>query len=324
MDERQSQKLRGLGEQTYQRLISAFVATSFVPVLLLAYLSISYLLPAVNGGRSVIDPTALKMLLLGSLVLCVAGFFLVSEFGRRLKRLGFSIGRESSSVSTKDELRQLVSEANRLRTKSDHQKDEIWQLKQQQSLLKAEIDAVRQAEPSLISDGIWNDEGWQDYLSQEVERARRYRRKFCILFVQIERFQDKIAHLPSREKEEIEPLICERIRSWLRSSDLMAGSPHQYLVILLPETDNAGGRTVAERVAARMPGELFAFGPDREIDALRASVGLAGYPSDAADSSSLVECARAAMAFASERGANTTVASYDKHLMHLDNRPSSR
>lgn len=325
MREYQSQKFRTLGEQTHRRMIATFIATSFVPALLLVYLSLSYLLPAVNSGTYAIDPTALKMLLLGSLILCVAGFFLVSRFGRRLKRLGSSIGRGTTHfVSTKDELRQLVSEANRLRTKAHHQKDEIWQLKQQHSLLKAEIDAARQAEPAALSEGIWNDEGWQDYVSQEVERARRYRRKFCIVFVQVERFQDRIAHLSSKEKKEIEPLICERIRSWLRSSDLMAGSPHQYLVILLPETDSGGGRKVAERLAARFPEELFITGDNQEIDAFQISVGLASYPSDAAESSALVECARAALAFASESGTDTAVASYDRHLMHLDNRPSGR
>jgi GGDEF domain-containing protein len=122
----------------------------------------------------------------------------------------------------------------------------------------------------------------------------------------------------------LEPLVREKIRSWLRSSDLMAGSPHQYFVILLPETDNVGGRHVAERLAARLPEELFAIGDDREITAFHASIGIVSYPSDAAESSSLVECARAALAFASESGAGTTVASYDRHLMHVDNRPSGR
>jgi diguanylate cyclase (GGDEF)-like protein len=321
----QSQKLRALGEQTHRRLIVTFIATSFVPVLLLAYVSLAYLLPAVRAGQSIIDPAALQLLLVGSLILCVAGFFLVSGFGRRLRRLGSSIGRRPTGLtSTKDELRQLVSEANRLRTKAHHQKDEIWQLKQQQSLLRTEIDAARQKAPATLSEGIWNDEGWQDYVSQEVERARRYRRSFCIAFVKIERFQDRIAHLSSEEKLEIEPLICEKVRSWLRSSDLMAGSAHQYLVILLPETDNTGGRKVAERLAARLPDEVFVLRTNREIDGFRASIGIAGYPSDAAESSALVECARTALAFASESGAGTTVAAYDRRLMHVNNRPPAR
>jgi septal ring factor EnvC (AmiA/AmiB activator) len=196
MSSYQSHRSRALGEQTHRRLIITFIATSFVPVLLLAYLSVVYLLPTVNGGKSTINPTALKTLLAGSLLLCVGSFLLVSEFARRLRQLSSVIGTgPKGSMSTKDELRQLLSEANRLRTKAHHQKDEIWQLKQQHSLLQTEIDAAKQAAPAAPSEGIWNDEGWQDYVSQEVERARRYRRKFCILFMQIERFQDKIVHL---------------------------------------------------------------------------------------------------------------------------------
>jgi diguanylate cyclase (GGDEF)-like protein len=306
-------------------LIATFIATSFVPVLLLAYLSLAYLLPLANSHGAFINPVALKILLIGSLLVCIAGIVLVSGFGQRLKRLGSSFGQgETSLRTTKDELRQIVSEANRLRTKAYHQKDEIWQLKQQQSLLQTEIEAVRQDAPTTASEGTWNDEGWQDYVRQEVERARRYRRKFCIVFVQIAHFKERIAHLSLKEKEEVASLLFERIQSWLRSSDLMAGSPHQYLVILLPETDAVGGRKVAERVAARLPEESFMAQDDRVVEGFRASAGIASYPSDAAESSSLVECARAALAFASERGAGTTVASYDRYLMHLDNRPSGR
>jgi len=306
------------GIETQHRLLTLVASASLVPVLLLVYLSVVYLLPAARKGMSDVQPTALLLLIIASVILAVAGTTLISTTSRRLRSIAASLASAVPPTPgvREDELMQMDAAARRLKGAAEHQKAEILQLRQEQSTLRQELKALREeAERAAESEpvpGTWDLEGWQGYLDQEIERARRYHRHFCVMFLQIDRFVETVANVSAPEREELGRSITERLRSWIRLSDLMAGSPQQYYVMLLPETDLHGGRKVAERMVARLCDGPFVTRSALQGISFAASAGVACFPADARDAGALIECARAALAAACREG-NGSVAVYDKN-----------
>lgn len=311
-----SQQSKGL--ETQRRLLVWYAAVSLVPVLLLVYVSVAYLLPAARKGLALVPPTALIFLVVASLMLAGAGAVLIVATARRIGAIITSLAPvlPPPRSGAPDELEQVEAAARRLHTMVQQQKDEIAKLRQEQASLRQQLkayaeEARKRPSPEEPVPGTWDLEGWQDYLSQEVERARRYHRRFSVLFLQVHRFEESVASLPPHEREEVTRGITERIRSWIRSSDLLAGSPQKYFVMLLPETDAYGGKRVGERIVARLAEGALVTKSALEGIAFSASAGVACFPEDAREPGALVECARAALAAASRRGGGT-VALYDK------------
>jgi diguanylate cyclase (GGDEF)-like protein len=262
-------------------------------------------------------------MLLACTLLALSGFVFVFRTASRLSRLATSL------VSTipqgarrgRNELETLNAAARRLRNVTERQNNEIRQLKQQQAVLKQELKHAREAEQKAELNhairGTWDVVGYQEYLNQEVERSRRYHRLFCVLFVKIDRFVESVKGLPQPERDEVAQLVAERLRKWIRASDLLATEPKDQFVLLLPETDSEGGLRVGERLAARFPAEPVVARSALEGLTFTASVGIASYPSDARDAAPLLQCARTAMNFASHRE-NGPVMVFDRHLMETD------
>ncbi|MBN1426369.1 diguanylate cyclase [Candidatus Fermentibacteria bacterium] len=322
----QSPSRSSAGVETQRRLLTFFAAGSLLPVLLLVYVSVVYLVPVARQGATSVEPAAIVMLIVASVILAVSGSILMTATSRRLGAIASSLADAVPAVPgvKADELDQAESAARRLKGVVEHQKAEIHNLRQEQAQLRLELRQLRDEMQRSIDDqpvpGTWDIDGWQGYLDQEVERARRYHRHFCVLFVQIHRFAETVAHLPSGEREEISRSITERLRSWIRLSDLMAGSPQQYYVMLLPETEITGGRKVAERLVARLCDGSFVTRSALEGISFESSGGIACYPSDARDAGSLVECARAALSAACAEG-NGAVAIYNKDERKSGNWP---
>lgn len=314
---------RTASAQTYHYLATVFGAASLLPVLILAYVTLVYLLPATQEGAISLHPSAVSAMLLACILLAVSGFVLVFRTASRLSRLATSLSSvvPQGARRRRNELETLNAAAMRLKSRTERQKNEIWQLKQQQAVLKQELkharEAVQKAELNHAIRGTWDVVGWQEYLNQEVERSRRYHRLFCVLFVKIDRFAERIRGLPQPEGDEVAQLLTERLRKWIRASDLLAGEPRDHFVLLLPETDSEGGLRVGERLAVRFPAEPVVARSALEGLTFTVSVGIASYPSDARDAAPLVQCARYAMNFASHRE-NGPVMVFDRHLMETE------
>jgi diguanylate cyclase (GGDEF)-like protein len=261
-------------------------------------------------------------MLLAAVLLALSGFVFVFRMASRLSRLATSLASTvpPGTRRGKNELEMLTVAARRLKTTTERQKSEIWQLKQQQATLKLDLKRAREAaqktEGNHTVRGTWDVVGWREYVNQEVERSRRYHRLFCVLFVKIDRFAERVKGLRQPERDEVAQLLTERLRKWIRASDLMAGNPKDHFVLLLPETDSEGGLHVGERLAARFPAEPIVARSALEGLTFSASVGIASYPSDARDAEPLVQCARTAMSFASHRE-NGPVMAFDRHLMEM-------
>lgn len=297
-----------------RKLVTLFAATSILPVLLLIYVSVVYILPQIQGK------VLFFALLFACVVLSLTGFSMVVHTARRLAEIGKSLRSISlgSVHDEKDELSMLSSAAREMKERVDQQRQEIWQLRQQQAVLKLELQKskteARNSEPAELVPGTWDIQGWQDYLVQEIERAKRYHKSFCILLARVYHFKEKTSELPANEHEELVKLVTEKLHSMVRDSDLIAGGPRKYFGIMLPETDPKGGEAVGNRLVARFESESFVTRGSLQGLNFQLCIGIASYPYDARDAATMLEYARKSLDDAEKNGAGTAMR-FDRHTM---------
>jgi diguanylate cyclase (GGDEF)-like protein len=136
------------------------------------------------------------------------------------------------------------------------------------------------------------------YLDQavdiEIERARRYRSMFSLVFMDIDNFKkvnDCFGHLVgSRVLIEMAQLLQDS----LRKVDVVSRYGGDEFVIILPQTSRESSFMVAERL--RKVIEKHTFSRDEgESVRLTASLGIASYPGDANNKEELLKLADNAM-----------------------------
>jgi diguanylate cyclase (GGDEF)-like protein len=147
-----------------------------------------------------------------------------------------------------------------------------------------------------------NREMFNELLRHAIDAAARYRRKFAVLFIDLDRFKvinDSLGH-DAGDMLLVE--IAGRLRSALRASDVVARLGGDEFVVILEETAE---RHDVERVAGEL---LSALSQPLQLSGhecqTTASIGIAMYPSDGAEMQTLTKNADMAMYLAKEDGKN--------------------
>jgi len=139
-------------------------------------------------------------------------------------------------------------------------------------------------------------------LNVEIPAAKRYNRKFAVLFIDLDRFKvinDTLGHIAG---DELLQETASRFRSILRESDVIARLGGDEFVVLLLEADDVPSIEVVARklLSAAMSPHVLAGQECR----VTSSIGIAMYPADGEDEQTLMKNADIAMYFAKEEGKN--------------------
>ncbi len=141
-----------------------------------------------------------------------------------------------------------------------------------------------------------------DRLEEEVERAGRLGLTFSVGMVDIDRFKecnDKYGHMVG---DAILKKVAGRLKKSVREVDMIARYGGEEFCIVLPETSKKIAATVAERLRSTVASkEIKAF--DEKIRST-VSIGIATYPEDAQDVTSLIDKADMALYKAKRNGRN--------------------
>lgn len=125
-------------------------------------------------------------------------------------------------------------------------------------------------------------------MNQEVERARRYSRKFTILVIGPDNWDDVEDAQGSAQAERMVRELSAEYLARLRSVDTLIQMDGATFAALLPETEIEGAQIVAEKLAAA--GE--------QITGVDIRAGIAAFPDDEVTGSGLIREAEEALAFA--------------------------
>ncbi|HEU4426541.1 MAG TPA: diguanylate cyclase [Pilimelia sp.] len=180
--------------------------------------------------------------------------------------------------------------------------------------------------------GLWNYRYLQESVRREVERASRFGRMLTVLALDLDRFKEVNDGYGRGAGDAVLVEFAQRIRNVVREVDLPFRQGGEEFVVLLPETDAAGGLVVAERLVAAVrdtpvvieptPGAADAAGagaagagmtrggpaggrPGSRIVRVTVSIGVAVYPDHATTAQQLLDAADDALYAAKAAGRDT-------------------
>jgi two-component system cell cycle response regulator len=140
----------------------------------------------------------------------------------------------------------------------------------------------------------FNRRFFDTYLDEEIERARRYKSLFSIIFLDLDDLKavnNQYGHLSgSRTLQE----VAKRIMNAVRGIDKVVRFGGDEFCIILPQTDQPQALLVARRVLKAIVATPFRLDPGVEVT-ITASFGIATYPTHATTKENLVRLADAAM-----------------------------
>jgi diguanylate cyclase (GGDEF)-like protein len=183
-------------------------------------------------------------------------------------------------------------------------------LTNQASVSVENVDLHETVQRQAVTDeltGLFNHRRFQEVMTQEVERARRYGQEMGLIMLDIDNFKrvnDTYGHLQG-------DMVLREVARVLRQSSREIDEPARYggeeMAVALPQTDLEGAYRFAERVRRRIEAlELpLAGGGTLRVTA---SFGVASlHTAPSADKDALVAAADSALYQAKRAGKNQTV-----------------
>ena len=139
-------------------------------------------------------------------------------------------------------------------------------------------------------------------VTHAIEQGRRYRRRFAILFIDLDRFKIVNDSLGHEAGDELLRVMALRLREGLRSSDVVARLGGDEFVLLVEELATPHvAATVARNILSVVLKPVEIMGHECRVTA---STGISVYPEDAQDAKTLMKNADMAMYVAKEEGKN--------------------
>lgn len=121
--------------------------------------------------------------------------------------------------------------------------------------------------------GLWNRKAFDEFLILQTAIAHRYGLPFSALLIDVDHFKainDTHGH---RAGDEALCAVARLLKSGSRESDFVARYGGDEFALLLPQTDCAGARTLAERIRTRL--EQTPVSSNRQELCARISAGVA-------------------------------------------------
>jgi len=152
--------------------------------------------------------------------------------------------------------------------------------------------------------GLYNQRHFKEVIANELQRAKRHKRLFSLIFLDVDYFKhynDTNEHLLG---DEVLKTIGQLIKARIRNSDIPARYGGEEFIILLPETALEPATKLAEEIRIIIEKHAFPNSAAQPNGKLTISLGVAEYPRDGEDVTTLLQHVDEAMYRAKETGKN--------------------
>jgi diguanylate cyclase (GGDEF)-like protein len=175
------------------------------------------------------------------------------------------------------------------------------------ALHDAELIERLQAEVFVdVVTGCYNRRAFEEHLMVELARARRYERPLTLLLLDLDHFKRVNDVLGHPAGDHVLRKVGEVLRTTFRTTDRVSRYGGDEFALIFPETPKED----AIRLAERLRGQIAALFPDTVVPhPITGSIGVAGYPRDAARPNELVRLADLALYEAKSAGRDRVVSS---------------
>jgi GGDEF domain-containing protein len=124
--------------------------------------------------------------------------------------------------------------------------------------------------------------GWIGAIARRLQRYSEDRMPFAVLLIEVAEL-DRLAHVePARELERLTALLERALGEELRPADLLTRESRGRYWLITPETDGAGARLLAQRLARVVQGTVLHRGVGLQV-----AIGIAVCPDDGLDAAGL-------------------------------------
>jgi two-component system, cell cycle response regulator len=151
--------------------------------------------------------------------------------------------------------------------------------------------------------GLFNYRYLRESLRREVERASRFGRTLAIVALDLDHFKEVNDTYGHAAGDAVLAELAHRIQTITREVDFSFRCGGEEFVILLPETDAAGGAALARRLGAGIRGAPVVVGD--AVIGVTVSIGVAVYPVNGATGAAVLEAADVALYAAKAGGRDT-------------------
>jgi two-component system cell cycle response regulator len=139
----------------------------------------------------------------------------------------------------------------------------------------ARLEQLAQTDPLTQ---LLNRRALTERITAEMERALRYDSTMALLMIDLDHFKrvnDTYGHLVG---DDVLRDVAQLLSDTIRSADIVARYGGEEFLVLLPETDDAGAESFADRLRCAIETHPFASDSLAEPLRLTASIGVAVYP----------------------------------------------
>lgn len=151
--------------------------------------------------------------------------------------------------------------------------------------------------------GIANRRHFEWRLSEEVERARRYKYPLSALLLDLDHFKQVNDNYGHQIGDIVLQQVAQRLKSSLRRTDFLARYGGEEFVVLAPQTPAERAIILGERLRQVIAESPITVSDDLQIR-ITLSVGIAVFPDHAQNESELIGAADAALYKAKQMGRN--------------------
>jgi diguanylate cyclase (GGDEF)-like protein len=177
----------------------------------------------------------------------------------------------------------------------------------QRALLFEEISRLATTDPLT---GVFNVRRLGSLLHDEISRARRYKRPVSFLMADVDNLKAYNDTLGHQQGDVVLSQIASIIDSSTRDVDKVFRYGGDEFCVILPETDSGEARVVADKIRRAIADFHFAGEEKVPGESITISVGVASFPKDCEEGSSLIHKADLALYAAKQTGRNSVASAF--------------
>ena len=305
-----SQDLVVAGRRLRTKLVIALTLSSVVPLLVLAYLVRSFVLPSLAAKASPVFG-GVQILVASTVIGMIAGACIIWDVGRTVARIAEMLGSEraiSGLGRRKDEVGTLMTSFNRMLETIEQQAGEINSFATRLDAAYKELESTnaRLKETSFKDEvtGLYNRRFFSLRLEEELSRYRRFNHPVSVVLLDLDGFKAVNDDLGHAVGDDTLRDVAQILMKHSRGINVVSRYGGDEFAVLLVETSKAGARLYADRIR-----EVVAKYPFSHGKVVTASFGVASLPDDeAATAEDLFRAADEALYAAKRAGKNQVAA----------------
>jgi diguanylate cyclase (GGDEF)-like protein len=271
------------GRRLRQKVKVALTLSAVLPLLVLAYVVVRFVLPGPSAGEAV-QLGWLQALLLFTVLGIVAGAYVVWDLGRDVARMAEMLGQARPIPDLdrrRDEMSTLMQSFNRLLVTIEQQAEEInsYASRLEAAYRDLATTSARLQETSFKDDvtGLYNRRFFSLRLEEEMSRFRRFNHPVSVVLLDIDNFKtvnDAFGHAAGDDALRD---VAQILMKHSRGINVVSRYGGDEFAVLLVETSKEGARLYADRIR-----EVVGAFPFKHGKPLTASFGVASLPDDEA------------------------------------------